>query len=232
MTRPLQPEMARRASLLRDESAWLWLFEIEIPTDPATRYRLAANTSTVYFGADSEGEPIPYYPFPIAHAGIIATSAGDLPVIEVTAANPDRILSNAIDTYDGLIGQRAKVLLVNSTDLSNPESKVEWDAEVMGCACSSRAVTMRLSSFSLVERKIPPHRISSRSCEWSLGDANCGYSIPTSPGETVGTGFSTCPKHLVACEERGDDEDARGLTRLHPRRFGGAPGIPRQSRGY
>jgi phage-related protein len=232
MTRTLQPEMTRRMSLLLDKSAWLWLMEFEIPTDPATRYRLAANTSTVYFGTDSSGEPIPYYPFPIAHTGIIATANGDLPVIEVTAANPDRILSNAIDTYDGLIGQRAKVLLVNSTDLSNPESKVEWDAEVMACSCSSRAVTVRLSSFSLIERKIPPHRISSRSCEFQFGGELCRYAIPTSPGETVGPGFSTCPKSLVACDERGDDEEARGVTRLHPASFGGYVGVPRQSRGY
>jgi phage-related protein len=232
MSRSLQPEMTRRSNLLRDESVWTWLVEIEIPTDPPTRYRIAANTSIVYFGTDSAGNPIPYYPFPIAHTGIIATASGDLPVIEITAANPDLLISDAVDEYDGLIGQRAKVLLVNSADLSNTNSKLEWDAEVQGCACSSRSVTMRLASYSLIERKIPPHRISARACEFTFGDVRCGYAIPSSPGETIGTGFSSCPKTLSACVDRGLDEVARSLTSQHPERFGGHPGCPRLGRGH
>ena len=40
--------------------------------------------------------------------------------------------------------------------------------------------------------------------------------------------YTTCPKTLGACIARGQDHAARGLPVLHPARFGGFPGIPRQ----
>ena len=58
-----------------------------------------------------------------------------------------------------------------------------------------------------------------------FGDAECGYVIPATPGNTIGTGFDFCPRHLEACRERGDDEAARGLARKHPKRMNGFPSI-------
>jgi hypothetical protein len=70
----------------------------------------------------------------------------------------------------------------------------------------------------------PSRRVLTACSVVQFGSASCGYVIPDTPGESIGTGFSTCGRLLDNCRERGDDEVARGLERLHPKRFDGLPG--------
>lgn len=231
MSRDLTGTLERSRNELRDDSAWVWLFEFEIPTSPATRLRLAANPDPIQFGVDATGAPLTYSPFPIKVGTMRETSEGDIPSIDITIGNPERILSAYIEQYDGMIGQPVKVILVNVADLGNPRSRLEDRGEIQICTVGGDSVKVRVSTYSLYTRKCPPYRYVARGCRHQYGDANCGYQIPAVPGGTVGTGFATCGKTLEACEERGADELARGVTVLHPKRYGGWRGIPRQSGG-
>lgn len=231
MTDSLTTLMQEHRSQLRLEYPWVWLYELEVPTDPVTRIRLTNNPEPVLFGFDSDGAAVTYSPFPIVHSGIKKTAAGDIPIIGVSVANVTREIGRLIDTHGGLDGAPAVVRLVSLADLQNPKAQVEERAEVRGCKVGSRIVTLTLAAYSLYRAKVPPERYVSTVCRVRFGGPRCGYQIPASPGETIGTGFSTCARRRSDCEERGEDEVARGLPQAHPRRWGAFPGMPRQLGG-
>ncbi len=231
MTDSLTTLMQEHRSQLRLEYPWVWLYELEVPTDPITRVRLTNNPTPVHFGQETDGTAIVYSPFPIVHSGIRKTAAGDIPTIGVSVGNVTREIGRLIDTHDGLDGAPATIRLVSLADLENPKAQLEERAEVRGCKVGSKIVTMTLAAYSLYRAKVPPERYVSTVCRYAFGGPKCGYVIPASPGETVGTGFSTCARRRTDCEERGEDELARGLPQAHPRRWGANPGMPRQLGG-
>lgn len=222
MTRQLTASLTAEAGKLRTLNPWVALLEVEVPTSPATRYRLAANPEPIVFNGQT------YSPFPFTIGEIRTTGEGDIPVIDVTVQNASLVIGHAIDEYDGLTGQPARVLFVNTADLLNPASVIAEDATIQNASVSADAVTFTLSAYSLYQLPIPAQRYVARGCRWVFGSAECGYVIPTGATNTVGGGFNLCRKSLAQCRERGADEAARSVTVLHPKRFGGFPGIPRQ----
>lgn len=222
MTRQLTAALTEASGKLRDTSPWVWLFEVEVPTTPPTRYRVANNPTPIAFAG------VTYSPFPFEVGEIRTTADGDIPVIDVTVDNAALIIGNAVDQYDGLTGAPARLLIVNAADLTNPSSVIAEDAEVQSATVSARSVTFTLSAYSLYRLIIPAHRHVSRGCRWQFASAECGYQLVSGATNAVGGGFDFCRKNLVQCRERGADELARAVTVLHPKRFGGFPGIPRQ----
>jgi lambda family phage minor tail protein L len=222
MTRELTPQLTEEAGKLRSASPWIWLLEVEVPTSPPTRYRFAANPEAIVFDGQT------YSPFPMRVGEVRQSADGDIPTIEVTIDNAALVIGHAVDQYDGLTGQPAKLILVNAADLGNPASRIEESGEVQSVSVSARSVQVQLSAFSLYRLRIPASRYVSRGCRWQFASAECGYEIPSGATNAVGGGFNFCRKSLAACRERGEDEEARTVDVLHPKRFGGAPGIPRQ----
>lgn len=232
MTDSLSSLMQQHRNQLRNEWPWVWLYEFEIPTSPVTRVRVTNMLEDLQYGIDSDGNPTTYTRFPIVHGGIKKTSAGDIPSLAVSICNISREISRLIDQHDGLSGAPAVIRLVNMADLDNPRAQLEERAEIRGTQVRATVITLTLSAASLYQVKVPNHRYVSTVCGYdSFGGPECGYIIPPSPGESVGTGFSTCPRRRTDCSERGADEVARGLAQMHPRRWGAFPGMPRQLGG-
>ena len=231
MTQPLTPALELHRNRLRDEWPWIWLYAVRLPTSPVSWIRITNALQPVEFGRDSAGARVLWTPFPVTHDQVRETNSGDLPTINVQVGNPTLEIARLIDTYGGLTGQKAVIRLVNMVDLLDTRSQIEVHAEVQRARVTAKTCTFSLSSYDLYKRKFPRWRYLSFSCRWQFGSPECGYSIPASPGETVGTGFSTCNRTFEACGDRGDDEEARGVTRLHPKRMGWWPGIPRSVGG-
>lgn len=229
----VDPKITAGSMLLEDLVGMAWLYEVEVPTDPPTRVRLTSWTTRLYFGtygasASTPGAPIPYYPASIKHSPIRESAAGDIPGLRVTVGNARRTASDLLETHRGLRGQPAKIMLVRIDSLDDTAAKVEWRFRVDRAGVKEDSVTLDLSRGHLNRMKDPPYRYLANGCRYpEFGGSRCGYIIPSSPGETVGTGFSTCPKSYAACVERGADEAARGVTVRHPLRFGGKRGLPR-----
>jgi lambda family phage minor tail protein L len=221
----LQP----RRSAIEGDRAWVWLFEVEVPTSPATRYRVTSHTTSIIFGSNSAGEDIEYFPFPMQVGTMDQNKDGDLPEIQVAVSNVTREIGAAIETYDGLQGQPVVIRLVNMAHLVDFNDQIPTNARVRSAKVTGDVVAFTLSPYNLMQERVPRYRFLRDHCPYLFGGDRCGYVIPATPGETVGTGFSTCPKTRPACEERGDDEVARALARLHPERFGGWIGLPRLS---
>ncbi len=217
MAKALTQLMAQHASQLESESPWRWLYEIEVPTDPPTRYRLTNNTSAVQFGTTSLGVPITYSPFPIFHGGIKEGSNGNLPSIDVSVANVSREISQALATYNGLIGQKVVIRLVQMAELLNAQAQIREDCTVRGVRVTHEICTLTLSSGNLYERTLPARRIVTGHCGVLFGGPACGYDISTG-------NLTTCAKTIEDCRLHGDDEESEGLPRMHPERFSAFPG--------
>jgi phage-related protein len=226
--RDLEAILKEHMGQLRDELPWIWLYEIQTPEDPPRRYRLTNNTKDIQFGQDSAGTPLVYSAFPISHAEITQESKGSLPRFTVSIGNATAEISRAIDDWRGLVGQRAVIRLVNVEALDIQAAQIRFDAQVLRATSAREVVEFELGPFNISEAKFPRWRFTSVSCRLRFGEPRCGYIVPGSPGNTVGTGFDFCPKTLTGCEERGADEEARNAVVLHPEKFGGFLGIPKR----
>ena len=227
MVRALDSLLTIQQMTLHDPEAWIWLYELEVPSDPPTRYRLTNYKTAVLFGTNSSGTPLEYSRFPVRCGPIEQSGRGDLPGIRVTVGNVQREVGAMVELYDGLTDQPVVVRLVHKLALAVPSAQIRWDAKVQRVRVSDKAVTFDVASTDIQAARFPSKRYSATSCPVDFGLAECGYVVPNSPADSVGGGFSTCPKDLLSCTERGDDEEARGLTRQHPKRWGGRRGIPR-----
>lgn len=225
MSRDLTTPLKGRQTNLHEDKPWVWLYEFEVPTSPATRYRFAAHPTPIDFGLTSAGAAITYLPFPISHGGFRTSRDGDLPTFQVQIGNPTREVSDALEAHSGLSGQPVVVRLVNLNQLNDPNAQIRIDAQVVKAKATVERVTIELAVSSLLRIQFPKYRYVRDHCRWMFGGPECGYAIPAGATNTVGGGFDNCPRTLVACGVRGDDESARSLTVRHPERYGGWPGI-------
>jgi phage-related protein len=126
---------------------------------------------------------------------------------------------------EGLEGNYCKVWLVSESGLllTHPNHEYQlWEFQVAGAYASNEAVTFRLERANFFSRTTPQDRFVAGRCRWEFGGRECGYVVNSAAL------YTTCPKTLAGCVARGADHANRGLPVLHPRRFGGFPGIPRQ----
>lgn len=228
MARDLGAIQQEQQTTLRADHPWVWLYEVEVPTDPPTRFRITNYTEDIEFGFDGAGDPLTYSRFPVSAGDIVQSKDGDLPRIRVSVANATREVGAVVEQYGGLVGQPAVIRVVNIEALDVPGADIRFDAQIVRTTANAEAITFELSPANLHDAEFPRWRYMSQHCNFPFGGVLCGYVIPASPGDTVGTGFSTCPKHLAGCTERGEDEDARSVTVKHPQRFGGFRGMVNQ----
>ena len=198
---------------------FIWLYEIEVPTATATRYRLTSNPDSVTFRGNT------YSPFPIAHSEVKQDSEGNLPTITMTVSNVSREVIATLENHAGLIGQPVRIMLVHELSLLTNDAVIEQDFKITGSTANDQSVTAQLGDISLYESTVPGHRMMRLYCRHQYRSADCGYSVDSAHANYL----STCDKTLNGpngCEVHGTSETAAGVTKVHPDRFGGFPGIP------
>lgn len=228
MTQPLTNQSVRLSRDLTMVYPWVWLYDIEVPTTPPTRYRLTNYDREVNYGQNSAGVPLTYSPFPVVQSAVSQNVEGELPQIQLQVSNESLFVREILEQYDGLIGQPIVIRLVNFLELNNPSAALRFDGQIVACKAGFDRVTWNVSALNLMQSVLPSQRYIRGHCRFRYGDDRCGYDLNNG---TLLAAHPTCDKSLMACEERGDTEAATaGLVRLHPGRFGGWPGIPRQGR--
>ena len=130
-----------------------------------------------------------------------------------------------LDAAEGLTDQSVRILIVNANDLSNALARAVFAGNIIDCEAGQDEILFKLGRPALNQAAFPARRCLTTCSVTRFGNTECGYVIPDNPGDSIGTGFSTCNRSLDACRERGDDEVARGLVRMHPRRMDGFPGV-------
>ena len=223
MAKKLTPLTEIHRQQLESEAPFIWLYEIEVPGDPVSRYRLTNFTEDVFFKRSSSGARLKFSAAPIVHGDIIETSDGSLPKFSVTIGNTGAIMARTVDAADGFVDQPVTVSLVSIHELDNPSAALTETGEVESATITREGLAFNISPFNLYALQFPPFIYVRRRCRYAeFGGSRCGYLV-----NAPGAAFSECGFTYEDCGKRGDDEVARGLPRLHPRRFGGFPGIPR-----
>jgi hypothetical protein len=210
----------------------IWLVELEVAKPyksgatvvPSQVVRMTSYKDVVewpfLFGVFPTFEP---YSFTISP--IESNSEGDLPQIDLSIDNAARTLMRYLHEAQGCEGNYCKIWLVSESGLEIPHPDGEellWNFNVSAASANSDVVTFRLEKANFFSRSSPQDRFVAGRCRWQFGGRECGYVI------NAVAAYSSCPKDLDSCINRGLDHANRGLPVLHPRRFGGFPGIPRQ----
>lgn len=224
MPTPLAQSVFEAAQHLDSIEPFVWLYEFEVPTAPQTRYRFAGRyPEQVTFRGNV------YYPFPVTHSVQTETTEGDLNEISVTVGNITRQIVTELEAYEGLVGQPVRVLLVNTSDLLSGNAAMEQDFTIRDVSYDEEKVTFKLAVYNLYRTIFPSRRLMRGFCRFQYRGGGCGYAVPTASG-----GLATCDKTYDGangCIAHGDNEVSTGFTQLHPKRFGGFPGIPRPVQG-
>lgn len=223
--------LAPHINALDQDSPFIWLFEVEIPTDPPTRYRFNNGTTQIAYGADINGDPVVYDPYKVKVGKIIQNKSGDLPTVRVVVSNVTREVGLIVDTHNGLSGQAVTIRIVNSATLLDPTAEVRIDSVIRSASVNNNAAMFVISPYNLQQHKTPSRRYLKNHCNFHFGQARCGYQLLPAGTATnvIGGGFDTCQKQFEACTDRGLDEAARSTVVQHPKRAGFFRGIPRLS---
>ena len=198
---------------------WLWLYEIEVPTDPPTRYRFCRTTEQVTFRGNI------YYPFPIQHEGQKETQAGDLPTITLTVSNVSREVMSVLEEHQGLLGQPCRIILVSAPALDTGEAVIQQDFKIINLSATDEAITAGLGDISLYETMVPSQRMMRNYCRHQYRSAACGYAVPPT-NENYLSGCDKSYDGTNGCVAHGASEAAASRPVVHPQRFGGFRGIP------
>lgn len=209
---------------------YIWLWELQVYDGdevlPPIVFRATSYHEPVQWPQALTAPPqVEWFPFGFEFSEIEEGKEGDLPQAELSLDNTTRLLSRYLHEFHGFEGQRATLFLVTEEGLAVPYPDHEflrWDFRVAAASASGDAVTLRLEQPNFLQRKLPQDRYVAHRCRWPFGGQECGYIV------NAVAAFTTCGKTVADCVARGDDERLRGLPVLHPRRFGGFPGIPRQ----
>lgn len=207
------------------EDPYVWLYEVDLPTDPPTKVRAAAYPQTVYFGSTSLGVPIAYVPFSIGHGEVRADSEGGSPTVSLTAQNLTREMSALLEAYNYLIGQRVRAVLVRLSETPSGPARLDDLYEVLDAEATETKVTLSLGQSSLERKSFPDHRITRDYCTSHYGSGRCGYDTKRAGA------LQTCDKTFAGpngCKAHGADEALVSITGLHPKRFRSFQGVQRQ----
>lgn len=209
-------------NLLASGMEFIWLYEIEVPTSPPTRYRFVRDTASREFRGNT------YSPFPISHSDTKQDTKGNLPTVTLSVSNATREIIDTLNTYNGLIGQPVRVLLTHELALSTNEAIIEHEYQITNTTVNEESVTAILGDLHIYNAKVPAQRMMRFYCRHQYKDARCGYAVPTDSAHYL----PTCDKSLYGangCKIHGTSEANAGLAVIHPRRFGGFPGIPEET---
>jgi len=208
---------------------WVWLVDLEVEkrtkTLPAVVLRFTSAPEPVVWPPDAT-EGVTFYPLAFDMSEIEQTQEGDLPTLDIAIDNTARTLMRYLHGGRGFEGNRATVYLTHQDALLAPvypnHEQIKFEFVVASAVASESTVTIRLEHPNFFQIRVPGSRFVARRCRWEFGGPECGYPV------TTAAAFTTCGKTIDDCIQRGQDEAFRNLPVLHPRRFGGFPGIPAQ----
>lgn len=202
MPTPLTSTETQQANLISQESPWIWLFEVEVPTNPITRYRFCAYRKQIEFGFDSSGNALTYYPAPVSHLGVELDANGDLPEFTLIVQDAEREVAQVVEQYDGLEGQPIEMIRIHINDLANPQAGERFAAVIQSANVQNERIAFLVSSFNIANYQVPSERYTEGFCRYvsAYGGARCGVSAADFAANP------TCGGTLADCKIRNNSQ--------------------------
>jgi lambda family phage minor tail protein L len=166
----------------------IWLYSIDLPTDPPTKLRVASYTEDVYFESTSLGALIRYYAMSITHGEVRVDTEGSNPTTRLVAQNLTREMVALVESYGGLVGQIVRAVLIQRSELPNGNPIHDDKYEVLECDYTESVVELTLGRPGALSQGFPNRRIIRDHCGHDYGGPACGYDTKA-PGA-----LQTCSK--------------------------------------
>jgi len=201
----------------RNASPWVWLYEIwAIQNSTETKpFRITSHDQDVTFDSAT------YRPYPARHDVVRQDSKGNLQSLELRISNVGRILSRHVELAKGACSQDVRIIGLNKAALATADAQARL-FQIVTTSVTDRWVILRLGMPGFYRRPMPSGVYTRHRCEHAYQDpSTCAYagSMPTC--DKTYDGADGCLVH-------GDDEVVNGLPKMHPRRYGAFPSIPRR----
>lgn len=208
---------------------YLWLIEVTSPddgplVDPAGGLvvpRLTPNRTPITWGQDAQGQPKTFDPYPILFGDLAIDGEGSTFDLALSLSNAGARLMPMLEANEFLHGHRVQLILVHSSSLNNPADAAVIPLRVADMSADWDNATFSLSSFDESSFEIPQTILTRNSCRWRYRGPGCDFV--GDPDNTLGN----CARTFSACEARGAYEEANGLAKRHPLRFGAFRGLLR-----
>lgn len=207
MPRPLSATAILEKNELSSDQAFVVLIEVQVPSTPLTRFRLAANPTAVSWQGNT------YSPAALGLSVLREDGEGGFGELEVTLGNARRDAMPYLEQYD-LSGQPARLILVSQAELTSGEAVIDDPYRVISVAASAEAIVLRLGQWNAYQSQFPGAVAAREHCRFQYRGARCAYTGALATCDKTRQGPNGCEAHAV------DSDD-------HPRRFGGFPLMPR-----
>lgn len=156
---------------MNSDSVWLTLLQVTYEEDPPIYVCL--NNETITWNGNN------YLPAIFSLSGITETKDAEVPSIQLTLTDLNRILIPDIEAYNGGVGSEVIIRIVNSKYLDNTTPELEETTEILTCTVDeSLRVTFTLGAEDLSNRLCPPNRYLKNHCRFIFKGTNgrCGYT--------------------------------------------------------
>jgi len=204
-----------------------WFVEIEIPIVGQV-IRMVNNTKAVTYLTDQAAQPIEWSPGNFQVENLKADAEGNISSIAISVQNVTREIQAWLEHFAGLQGSPVRLILASQAELAVEAPIIDYRGEILFSSSTAEVVTFEVGQFNLQRRFFPAKRIQRDFCRHAYAGVRCGYAVPM----TSANYLPTCDKTkdgVNGCTVHGLSEQDEGLTVLHPRRFGGFPGLTRSS---
>lgn len=221
-----QPPTDKGLFALIQPDPLVWLYAIDVPSTPVSKYRLSAYHETINFERDSTGAAVQYYAGSILHEDVQSDTEGSIPKVKLSCQNLTREAIALLEEYDGLIGQKVRIALVRLSEMPDGDPIDDAVYDILDSSATESTAELTLGRAALTSKQFPDRRTSRTYCAHKYGGAGCGYDTKRSGA------MQTCSKLMdgaTGCTAHGLDEAAASLVNRHPARMLVFLGIPRTS---
>ncbi len=195
--------------------AWLWEFVVEVTTAATPVIRICNQHEVVPWNT------MEFDPVGRGASTISESSDGTVKPLQVSISNVHREISTLLLNDKAFRGTDATLWIVDMGRL-NLGALVTATWKIGPPSHDTETVSFPLQSRNDFQEQAPRDGYNRNRCRFlPLGSPRCGY---------IGRDETDCNGTLVRCGEIGLSEQAEGLVKIHPARYGGKPGIPRLSR--
>lgn len=218
----LHADLIAEAQKAHGTGPWVFLYRLVADSNVSATptFQLTPNPAPIAFGADT------YSPYPLTHTQVAVDDQGTLPQVDLILSNVTGELSRYCEVGRGFMGSSVTITYTHADHAAAGRYVEQGTFEVSGLTMTRDSVVLRLVVPGLTLLRAPQDVYVRDRCRWGYGSPECGVVLD-SPMTAV---FPTCPKTLDACRDRGNHEVTLGRARLHPRRYGGFPTLPRNVR--
>lgn len=145
MPREISFQQLAESNKLAQISPWIWLLDIQIPSDPIQRFRLTSHDEPVEYGEAPNGDPLVYSPAPVAFDGLPESADGSLPSVTVTLQDVLGIAATVVDDYDGLVDQPVVIQVISKAHLALGAAAQRLDGRVTSASITDDGPRVSLS---------------------------------------------------------------------------------------